>query len=125
MENRKITYSKESFQKGFVINKELYNYSDVVYITPHVNKNSSYSKVHLTNGNDYIVSHSVTKIQKMLNHPFLRIHMGYLVNKDYISFTGHKRTENCYTQHYVILNNGIKLPIAKLRVKTVYRELLK
>ena len=86
---------------------QMENVDSVVYCEA----NQSYTKVHLLNGDELIVSKPLAKIEELLEpYPFFRIHKSFLINLKYVkNFTRRNGAQ-------VLMETGVCLSVAFRRV---------
>lgn len=84
----------------------------------HLEAEGSYTKFHLSDGIQHLVSGSLKEFEEMLrSHLFIRTHQAHLVNSDYIkSFV---KTDGGYLK----LNTGEMVPVSRLRKNDVLSKL--
>lgn len=87
-------------------------YSDITFIEKIVNN----VIIHTIKG-DFSERSTITEMEKQLgNHGFIRCHVGYLVNLDYVRLIDSNEIELC---------NSARVPISRSNVKYVKSEFLK
>ncbi|MBQ8134975.1 MAG: response regulator transcription factor [Clostridia bacterium] len=87
-------------------------FSDICYIEKQIN-----SVIIHTKNNSYKEPNTLSNLEKMLNSfGFIRTHIGYLVNLDYVAAINVKE---------VVLSDGQKIPVSRNKLKSVKIEFLK
>lgn len=77
--------------------------NQILYCVSDIN----YTHVHLVEGNEFLVSRTLKKIEEMLpDELFLRTHKSYLVNKNHVKKYMNK------DGHYLILSRDEKIPVS-------------
>ncbi len=105
---RKIEIQLDYQTKKILINKNssihFISICDIMYCQADGN----YCTIHLRNGEKYISSKTLKKVESKISHPtFLRIHQSYLVNGEYIKSVQVKGKRG------IICNSGLIIPISK------------
>ena len=74
--------------------------------------NGNYTGITLADGRQLLQSNTLKEIQKRLPKKiFIRVHKSHLINRHFIK--KYVRTDG----HYIVLESGEKIPIARLRLK--------
>jgi len=93
---------------------KLIYYTDLVF----VEADSNYSRFHTTGKDRITASMTLKDVEETLQSDrFLRCHKSYLVNREFVDGVAGG------TQPQLVLRNGIKIPIARRRVKEVTQRL--
>ena len=87
-------------------------YSDIVYFEKVVNN----VEIHTKNAK-FSIRKTISEIEKQLTDSgFVRTHIGYIVNLDYISLINSKE---------IVLSNGETVPLSRKNIKSVKEKFLK
>lgn len=94
---------------------KMVNVDHIQYISAEIN----YSIVYMLDGSQYVVSKTLKLFEELLSkEQFIRVHKSHLINRKFIKETVKR------DQYYIVLSDGLELPIARRRVKAVMEKLL-
>ncbi|QHS62759.1 LytR/AlgR family response regulator transcription factor [Chitinophaga agri] len=104
------------------IERILIPYQDKIYVVAYAavlffKSDNYYTHVYLTDGRNYVISKSLSKLEKEVQHPiFIRVSQSFLVNRNFINSIDKKKKEISITdKHQLPFTVSVKKLVELIR----------